>query len=100
VAAVSAVAFSKRGRGFFVSGGADKLLKVWSLPAALAERPAGAELAGADAAPAVLLASAAVAAHDKDVNAVAVSPNDALVCTASQDRTAKVKRHGGRSLAA
>ena len=35
-------------------------------------------------------ATAAVAAHDKDVNALAVSPNDALVVTASQDRTAKV----------
>ena len=32
----------------------------------------------------------AVAAHDKDVNAVAVSPNDAFAVSASQDRTAKV----------
>lgn len=37
-----------------------------------------------------MLVTAAVAAHDKDINAVAVSPNDALVVTASQDRTAKV----------
>jgi len=35
--------------------------------------------------------TAAVSAHDKDINAVAVSPNDAFVCTASQDRTAKVQ---------
>lgn len=34
--------------------------------------------------------TAAVAAHDKDINALAVSPNDALVATASQDRTTKV----------
>jgi WD40 repeat protein len=33
-----------------------------------------------------------VSAHDKDINAVAVSPNDAFVCTASQDRTAKVQQ--------
>ena len=37
-----------------------------------------------------LEATAAVAAHDKEINAVALSPNDALVCSASQDRTAKV----------
>lgn len=37
-----------------------------------------------------LQAIAAVAAHDKEINAVAISPNDALLCSASQDRTAKV----------
>ena len=36
--------------------------------------------------------TAAVSAHDKDINAVAVSPNDAFICTASQDRTAKVRQ--------
>ena len=40
--------------------------------------------------PAQLRSIAVVAAHDKDINALAVSPNDALICTASQDRTAKV----------
>lgn len=43
-----------------------------------------------DASPAKLRATATVAAHDKDVNAVAIAPNDSLVCTASQDRTVKV----------
>lgn len=33
---------------------------------------------------------AAVAAHEKDINAVAFSPNDALLATASQDRTVKL----------
>lgn len=32
----------------------------------------------------------AVSAHDKDVNQVAVSPNDALIASASQDKTVKV----------
>ena len=41
-------------------------------------------------APTQLQSTAVVAAHDKDINALAVSPNDALICTASQDRTAKV----------
>ena len=38
-----------------------------------------------------LRALAATAAHDKDVNALAVSPNDALIASASQDRTAKAR---------
>ena len=68
-----------------ISAGADKLLKVWDVDAALAN-PAG------DSSGAVprLKATAATSAHDKDINAVAVAPNDSLICTASQDRTAKV----------
>ncbi|KAE8707862.1 hypothetical protein F3Y22_tig00110372pilonHSYRG00187 [Hibiscus syriacus] len=31
---------------------------------------------------------AVVAAHDKDINSLAVAPNDSLVCSGSQDRTA------------
>ncbi|KAK9810337.1 hypothetical protein WJX72_008955 [[Myrmecia] bisecta] len=84
VAAVSALAFSRRGAAFLVSGGADKLLKVWDVsPFAVASTLGS-------GAPAELKATAAVAAHDKDINAVAISPNDALVCSGSQDRTAKV----------
>jgi U3 small nucleolar RNA-associated protein 13 len=58
---------------------------VWDLAAAL-EAASGADASS----PAQMVVMAAVAAHDKDINAVAVSPNDALVVTASQDRTAKV----------
>ena len=38
-----------------------------------------------------LKSTAAVAAHDKDLNQIAVSPNDALIATASQDKTVKVR---------
>ena len=80
VGAVSAVAFARRGGGFLVSGGADKLLKVWDVSCidATAVKPVA------------LKATAAVAAHTKDINAVAVAPNDSLVATASQDRTVKI----------
>lgn len=60
-------------------------LQVWDLAAAL-DAANSAEASS----PGQMVATAAVAAHDKDINAVAVSPNDALVVTASQDRTAKV----------
>ncbi|PSC70582.1 transducin beta 3 isoform B [Micractinium conductrix] len=80
VSAVSCVAFARRGGNFVATGGADKLLKVWDTAA----------LAMDAAAPAKLRVTAAVAAHDKDINAVAVAPNDSVICTGSQDRTAKV----------
>ena len=42
------------------------------------------------AGPLSLSTVAAVAAHDKDVNALAFSPNDSLLATASQDRSIKL----------
>ena len=69
-----------------ISAGADKLLKVWDVAAALAAHPNGES-------PVSLRATAATSAHDKDINAVVVAPNDSIVCTGSQDRTAKVTMH-------
>ncbi|WJX88672.1 hypothetical protein P8452_70735 [Trifolium repens] len=80
--AVGAVAFSKRKRDFFVSGSSDHTLKVWSMDGLLDNVTS----------PINLKAKAVVAAHDKDINCVAVAPNDSLVCSGSQDRTACVWR--------
>ncbi|OIW17730.1 hypothetical protein TanjilG_29080 [Lupinus angustifolius] len=80
--AVGAVAFSKRKQDFFVSGSSDHTLKVWSLDG----------LSDNLTVPINLKAKAVVAAHDKDINSVAVAPNDSLVCSGSQDRTACVWR--------
>ncbi|QCD81068.1 transducin beta-like protein 3 isoform X2 [Vigna unguiculata] len=80
--AVGAIAFSKRKRDFFVSGSSDHTLKVWSMDG----------LSDNMTVPFNLKAKAVVAAHDKDINSVAVAPNDSLVCSGSQDRTACVWR--------
>lgn len=80
--AVGAVAFSKKWRNFFVSGSSDRTLKVWSLDG----------LSDDTEQPISLKAKAVVAAHDKDINSLAVAPNDSLVCSGSQDRTACVWR--------
>ncbi|KAK9809563.1 hypothetical protein WJX73_002217 [Symbiochloris irregularis] len=86
---VTALAFSRRSAGkWLVSGGADKLLKVWDTSALV--QAVGSDEARDAGKPGKLQAITAVATHDKEINAVTVSPNDALLCSASQDRTAKV----------
>lgn len=80
--AVGAVAFSKRRKNFFVSGSCDRTLKVWSLDG-LPEN--GNDIIN-------LKAKAVVAAHDKDINSLAIAPNDNYVCSGSQDRTACIWR--------
>ena len=52
----------------------DHTIKVWSVEG----------LSDAVTLPINLKAKAVVAAHDKDINSVAVAPNDSLVCSGSQ----------------
>lgn len=52
----------------------DHTIKVWSLDG----------LSDYVGQPFNLKAKAAVAAHDKDINSLAVAPNDSLVCSGSQ----------------
>ncbi|KAE8077499.1 hypothetical protein FH972_016059 [Carpinus fangiana] len=80
--AVGAIAFSKKQKDFFVSGSRDLTLKVWSLESLLDEVVQ----------PLNLKAKALVKAHDKDINSLAIAPNDSLVCSGSQDKTAHVWR--------
>ncbi|CAN1257028.1 Protein TORMOZ EMBRYO DEFECTIVE, partial [Linum perenne] len=79
---IGAVAFSKKEKNFLVSGSSDRTIKVWSYD--------GISYDGDQ--PTSLKAKAVVAAHDKDINSLAVAPNDRLVCSGSQDRTACVWR--------
>ncbi|KAF1777131.1 G-protein beta WD-40 repeat [Phytophthora cactorum] len=91
--ALGAIAISQRassfatGAAFFVTGSSDKTLKMWSL-----QPLAGAYATPAKPAPTELTISTlgAVKAHDKDVNALAVAPNDRFIASASQDKLIKV----------
>ncbi|KAK3143839.1 hypothetical protein QOZ80_4AG0305630 [Eleusine coracana subsp. coracana] len=76
--AIGSVAFSKKSKNFFVSGSSDRTIKIWSWDNTLGDTDD--EIS--------LKAKAVVAAHDKDINSLAVSPNDGLVCSGSEDRTA------------
>ncbi|XP_072988874.1 protein TORMOZ EMBRYO DEFECTIVE [Typha latifolia] len=80
--AVGAVAFSKKSRNFFVSGSSDRTIKVWNMDDV--REDVDQEVA--------LKSKAVVAAHDKDINSLAVSPNDSFVCSGSEDHTACVWR--------
>ncbi|XP_024403982.1 protein TORMOZ EMBRYO DEFECTIVE [Physcomitrium patens] len=87
MAAVGAVAFSKKKKNFVVSGSSDRTIKFWNIEALVAAE---------DITEVVKLSSQAVAAaHEKDINSLAVAPNDSLLCSGSQDRTAKVWRLPG-----
>lgn len=87
--AVGAVAFHSRrapgaAGGFLITGSADRTIKLWSIPSALGSGN------GQNIAPKRCSAEFTQLAHQKDINAVAVSPNDRLFATASQDRTLKL----------
>ncbi|KAI5069023.1 hypothetical protein GOP47_0015324 [Adiantum capillus-veneris] len=84
MAAVGALAFSKKTKKFLVSGSSDHTIKVWSAT--------GFEDRASKDWPVLLSSLATVAAHDKDINSIAIAPNDSLVCTGSQDRTARIWR--------
>ncbi|CAM9396122.1 unnamed protein product [Phaeothamnion confervicola] len=116
--AVSAVALSRKsgpygsGGAFVVTGGGDKTIKRWDLPiremrtlsdefrAATAVADAetddaaavGGSAGGIETRTLQAVAARSVRAHDKDINAMSVAPNDTLVATASQDRTVKLWR--------
>uniref|UniRef100_A0A673K9H1 Transducin (beta)-like 3 n=1 Tax=Sinocyclocheilus rhinocerous TaxID=307959 RepID=A0A673K9H1_9TELE len=79
--AVGSVACSRLKKAFLVSGSQDCTIKVWDLPDPLPD--VGCE-------PVLMTARLTEKAHDKDVNSVTISPNDKLLASGSQDRSAKL----------
>ncbi|CAI9095529.1 OLC1v1031510C1 [Oldenlandia corymbosa var. corymbosa] len=80
--AFGAVAFSRKQRNFFVSGSSLLTLKVWSLDG-LAD--------SAEDVPNLKSKRIVPKVHAKDINCLAIAPDDSLVCSGSQDRTACVR---------
>lgn len=67
---------------FIVSAGVDLTIKMWSLPAF--------DSATDVTSPLPLQATLMQRAHDKEIQSLAVSPNDKLIATGSRDKKAKV----------
>uniref|UniRef100_A0A8D0CJK8 Transducin beta like 3 n=1 Tax=Scleropages formosus TaxID=113540 RepID=A0A8D0CJK8_SCLFO len=83
VSAIGSIACSRLKENFLVSGSQDCTIKVWELPESFG---AGGQTGIAEQ----IVARVTEKGHDKDVNSLAISPNDKLVASGSQDRTAKL----------
>uniref|UniRef100_A0A7N5K8M8 Transducin beta-like protein 3 n=1 Tax=Ailuropoda melanoleuca TaxID=9646 RepID=A0A7N5K8M8_AILME len=82
---VGTICCSRLKETFLVTGSQDCTVKLWPVPEALLSKgPAP------HSGPVLLQAQATQRCHDKDINSVAVAPNDKLLATGSQDRTAKL----------
>lgn len=87
---LGAISFSKKSRtegsgaNFLVTASQDRTVKVWDL-SPLAEVDTS-----SFARPLRLKSLVTLKVHEKAINAVQVAPNDSLLVTASQDRTAKL----------
>ncbi|KAK4057285.1 U3 small nucleolar RNA-associated protein 13 [Microbotryomycetes sp. JL221] len=86
VESIGAVAMSKRERNFFITASQDRTAKVWDLAALLNKNKTLQERQ----APESIKALTTSKIHDKDINALDISPNDKLLASGSQDRTAKL----------
>ncbi|RWS08046.1 transducin beta-like protein 3 [Dinothrombium tinctorium] len=83
---VTSISAPFRSLDWVVSGSEDTTMKLWRIPnikKAMVENVS-------------LTSKTAVRAHEKDINSIAVSPNDKLICTGSQDKTAKLWSVGDR----
>ena len=71
---------------FIVSGGADKVLKKWSFPAHELEATSSSSFSSSSNKKKILAlqVSHSVRAHDKDINAIAIAPNDSIIASGSQ----------------
>ncbi|XP_006893907.1 PREDICTED: transducin beta-like protein 3 [Elephantulus edwardii] len=82
---VGTICCSRLKESFLVTGSQDCTVKVWPLPETLLSKSM-VPIKN----PVLLQAKTTQRCHEKDINSVAIAPNDRLLATGSQDRTAKL----------
>ena len=82
---IGAVTIARREGRYAATASQDKTVKIWDI--ASLEADSG-NVAGS--APVKAKALATLKVHDKEINSLDISPNDKLLATGSQDRTAKL----------
>ncbi|KAM4698483.1 transducin beta-like protein 3 [Rhinophrynus dorsalis] len=83
---VGTISCSRMKQTFLVSGSQDLTIKIWRLPESISSKRKSEDVSGLEA----LQACVTEKGHDKDINSVTVSPNDKLIASGSQDKTAKL----------
>ncbi|KAI8816854.1 WD40-repeat-containing domain protein [Fimicolochytrium jonesii] len=77
---VSAVAFPRKSNGFVITGSHDRTIKVWDIPIT----------PSSSSEPVKLKTRYTFQAHDKDIQSIAVAPNDKVFASCALDKTAKL----------
>ena len=83
--AIECLSFSTKVAKYVCTGDADGFLKLWDLATL-----SSSEVGGDAFSPLNMESVSTVAGHQKDVNAVAFSPDNKLICSGSQDKLAKL----------
>ncbi|TPX31373.1 hypothetical protein SmJEL517_g05293 [Synchytrium microbalum] len=79
---IGAIAISRKGLKFAITGSQDRTIKMWNLSTL--------NLTNTTENPEKAKALYTFKAHEKDINSVAVAPNDKVFATGSQDKTLKI----------
>ncbi|KAF8930369.1 hypothetical protein EDD21DRAFT_170033 [Dissophora ornata] len=79
--AIGAVALTRKTDGLLLTGSQDRTIKCWDLSTADLDEPDAEHR---------FKSHYTVQAHDKDINTIAIAPNDKIFATGSQDKLAKI----------